>query len=176
MPRPSATRSNGNARLHIAVMRNTAAETKRGKDGEMERRIPAVIGAVTPVLGMSSVHRLLQTLTADSGRPMFRTLSHGYSSQTSLASYRLTLARPGRKHPYSHKTAYIAVADAEMIMELTTTAQSSETLMNAKVDNAVAVVHIAKDFRRPSRVCIIHAPTIEPGHPATERVSNGVPA
>ena len=67
----------------------------------------------------------------------------------------------------SHKTAYIAVADAEMIIELTTTAQSCETLINAKVDNAVAVVQIANDLRLPSLVWIIHAPTIEPGHPAT---------
>lgn len=59
-----------------------------------------------------------------------------------------------------HKTAYIAVAAAEMIMELTITAQFAFTRINANVDNAVAMVHIAKDFRRPRLVCIIQAPTL----------------
>jgi hypothetical protein len=46
----------------------------------------------------------------------------------------------------------MAVADAEMIIELTTTAQSCETLMNAKVERAVAVVQMASDLRLPSFV------------------------
>ena len=80
----------------------------------------------------------------------------------------------------------MAVAAAEMVIELTITAQSSLTLMNANVEILVRIVQIAKDFRRPSRVWIIHAPTygrqldpnrpwcaivwgrtIDPGQPAT---------
>lgn len=53
----------------------------------------------------------------------------------------------------------MAVAAAEMVIELTMTAQSASTVMNANVDMLVRMVQIAKDLRRPSRVWIIHAPT-----------------
>jgi hypothetical protein len=56
------------------------------------------------------------------------------------------------KAVYSQSTAYMAVAAAEMIIELTTTAQSAETLIKANVEMAVAAVQIANDFRRPNRV------------------------
>jgi hypothetical protein len=44
-------------------MRNTAAETKRGNDGEMDSKIPAVMGAITPVLIVSEA--TLAQLTID---------------------------------------------------------------------------------------------------------------
>ena len=72
MPRPSATRSNGSARLQTAVMRNTAAETKRGKEGEIDKNIPAVMGAMTPVLHVSLSQSYLAKLTTDSGQPKCR--------------------------------------------------------------------------------------------------------
>lgn len=53
----------------------------------------------------------------------------------------------------------MAVAAAEMIMELTITAQFCSTRMKANVDREVRMVQIANDFRRPSLVWIIHAPT-----------------
>jgi hypothetical protein len=76
----------------------------------------------------------------------------------------------------------MAVAAAEMNIELTMTAQSCSTLMNANVDTLVSIVQIDNDLRLPRRVWIIHAPsyivsiirlnmgavnrTIDPGHPA----------
>lgn len=53
----------------------------------------------------------------------------------------------------------MAVAAAEMIIELTITAQSSSTRMKANVAKLVRIVQIARDFRRPSLVWIIQAPT-----------------
>jgi hypothetical protein len=53
---------------------------------------------------------------------------------------------------YSHNTAYMAVAAAEMIIELTITAKVDLTRMNAKVDKAVATVQIARERRLPSLV------------------------
>jgi hypothetical protein len=52
----------------------------------------------------------------------------------------------------------MAVAAAEMIIELMMTAQFAWTRMKAKVESAVAKVQIARDLRRPSRVWIIQAP------------------
>jgi hypothetical protein len=51
-----------------------------------------------------------------------------------------------------HKTAYIAVAAAEMNIELTMTAQSCSTRMKAKVERLVNIVQIASDFLLPKRV------------------------
>lgn len=57
------------------------------------------------------------------------------------------------EHPLnSQRTAYIAVAAAEITIELMTTAHFCSTRMNAKVERPVHSVHIARDFRRPSRV------------------------
>lgn len=57
------------------------------------------------------------------------------------------------EHPLnSQRTAYIAVAAAEITIELMTTAHFCSTRMNAKVERPVHNVHIARDFRRPSRV------------------------
>lgn len=53
----------------------------------------------------------------------------------------------------------MAVAAAEMIIELTITAQSSSTRMKANVAMLVKIVQIARDLRRPSLVWIIQAPT-----------------
>ena len=60
---------------------------------------------------------------------------------------------------YLHNTAYIAVAAAEMNIELTMTAQSCSTRMKAKVEREVRIVQMASDFLLPKRVWIIHAPT-----------------
>ena len=49
-PLPSETRSNGNARLHAAVNKNTPTEANSGNEGEMLNSAPADIGAMTPVL------------------------------------------------------------------------------------------------------------------------------
>ena len=46
----------------------------------------------------------------------------------------------------------MAVAAADIVIELTITAQFTDTLMNANVDKAVAVVQIANDLRRPNLV------------------------
>jgi hypothetical protein len=46
----------------------------------------------------------------------------------------------------------MAVAAAEMTMELTITAQSFSTRMKANVEILVRIVQMAKDFRRPSLV------------------------
>jgi hypothetical protein len=51
-----------------------------------------------------------------------------------------------------HNTAYIAVAAAEINIELTMTAQSCSTRMKAKVDKLVNIVQIASDFLLPKRV------------------------
>ena len=57
------------------------------------------------------------------------------------------------------RTAYMAVAAAEMNIELTMTAQSCSTRIKANVDRLVSIVQIASDFRLPKRVWIIYAPT-----------------
>lgn len=46
----------------------------------------------------------------------------------------------------------MAVAAAEMNMELTMTAQSCSTLIKAKVETLVNIVQIDRDFRLPKRV------------------------
>lgn len=53
---------------------------------------------------------------------------------------------------YSQRTAYMAVAAMEMTIELMIMATSSRTRINANVDNPVAAVQMARDFRRPRRV------------------------
>jgi hypothetical protein len=59
----------------------------------------------------------------------------------------------------SQRTAYIAVAAVLINIELMITAKLLVTAKNAKVAIPVAAVQIASDLRRPSRVCIIHAPS-----------------
>lgn len=159
---PSAMRSNGKARLHAAVRQKTAAETKTGRDGEMDRRVPASTGAATPVLEASAKGWLWYRglLTVLTRRRRYRKPCREYWFQKSRESCRL----PGQPDPSVsptglHKTAYMAVAAVEMSIELRITARFEWTLMNTKVDRPVASVMIAKDFRLPRRVWIIHAPS-----------------
>jgi len=90
----------------------------------MDRKMPAVIGAITPALAMSfrpsrvSTHNLLRAAEVPHAVPLI------FVPKVSGVIPSIISVDPDEPVANSHSTAYIAVADAEMIIELTTTAQS----------------------------------------------------
>lgn len=106
----------------------------------------------------------MSRLTVSTMLLMFRMRYHGYSYRRSRVSCRLpsgqlSFSQDEQCPGHAHSTAYMAVAAAEMIIELTMTAQSASTRMKANVARLVRTVQMASDLRRPNLVWIIHAPT-----------------
>jgi hypothetical protein len=153
---PSATLSKGSRRLHPAVRAKIAAEVNTGKFGDTANRKPADTGAITPVLPSQPPMYILTIVTYNLDKAA--DVPHAVPlidvpNVSGVIPSVLVSGIPGPQDRLdSHKTAYMAVAAAEMNIELTITAQSCSTRMKAKVDRLVKIVQIARDFLLPRRV------------------------